>query len=435
LAFNAAHHWYKYYLSWCVNLGGKNIEQATNTLQVNKFARRSRHLRNFSRSLLLKTHFFEGIKTFGKSIANVNKVPFIAVPVSVVGRLYTKVREILPVSPQRRVIFKASLCASFIILGTAFVQAPALIDSSLDYSDEYISSYALPGDVLVADSDGYLVKINPQTDKSNRVGLTDFAVHTVEEGEVLSLISEKYGVSMDTIIWENNLRSANSLKIGQKLLIPPVNGISYKVKSGDTLEKVAKKYNVKVESIVAQNGFADASIAIKGKTIFLPGAKPIAPPVIADSSRTGTASRSVSVRNVDYSNIPNSSSAPSVGKIFIYPTKGSITQKYFKGHYAIDIADRSKPPIWAAGNGTVVKVSTNTWGGGYGNHVIIDHGNGLKSLYAHMDSVNVTVGQYVTQGDVIGIMGNTGRVYGVTGIHLHWEVIQNGVKQNPMNYY
>jgi len=114
---------------------------------------------------------------------------------------------------------------------------------------------------------------------------------------------------------------------------------------------------------------------------------------------------------------------------------GSITNGYKAGHYAIDIADRSKPAVWAAGGGTVVKASSGTWGGGYGNHVIIDHGNGVKTLYAHLDSLNVYDGQAVSQGDVIGIMGNTGRVYGATGIHLHWEVIDNGVKKNPTLYY
>ena len=114
---------------------------------------------------------------------------------------------------------------------------------------------------------------------------------------------------------------------------------------------------------------------------------------------------------------------------------GKISKGYRGGHYALDIADRSKPPVWAAASGTVVTASTGTWGRGYGNYVVIDHGDGIQTLYGHMDSVNVYAGQVVSQGDVVGIMGNTGRVYGVTGIHTHWEVIINGVKVNPINYY
>ena len=101
----------------------------------------------------------------------------------------------------------------------------------------------------------------------------------------------------------------------------------------------------------------------------------------------------------------------------------------------MDIGDRSRPPVWAAGGGTIVKASSGTWGGGYGNHVIVDHGGGLQSLYAHLGTLNVYKGQYVNQGDILGMMGNTGRVYGVTGIHLHWEVRKNGVKHSPYNYY
>jgi murein DD-endopeptidase MepM/ murein hydrolase activator NlpD len=82
-----------------------------------------------------------------------------------------------------------------------------------------------------------------------------------------------------------------------------------------------------------------------------------------------------------------------------------------------------------------VKASSGTYAGGYGNHVIIDHGNGYKTLYAHMDYLTVSQGQYVSQGEAIGRMGATGRVYGRTGIHLHFEVHQNGVKLNPGGFF
>jgi murein DD-endopeptidase MepM/ murein hydrolase activator NlpD len=133
--------------------------------------------------------------------------------------------------------------------------------------------------------------------------------------------------------------------------------------------------------------------------------------------------------------LAGSTDAPTVGKVFIRPTRGIITQGYKRGHYALDIADASKPPVWAAGSGTVIKASSGTWGGGYGNHVIIDHGNGMQTLYAHLDYLDVSNGDYVSQGAVIGRMGRTGRVYGRTGIHLHFEVRKNGVKQNPAAYY
>lgn len=309
----------------------------------------------------------------------------------------------------------------------------AIFSSYTAYSDDYIQSYSLPGDVLVADENGYLVKINPPTNVSNRIGLTDYAVHTIESGESLSLIAARYGIGVETIIWENNLSSNGLLRVGQKLLIPPVDGVSYKVKSGDTLKKLAEKYKISTEAIIAQNNLQAETIA-KGQNLFLPGARPlIDTSLIAVNYRTPAVSRNV--RAGSYADLKASDAAPTTGKIFIYPTRGKLTQGFRAGHYALDIGDRSKPAIWAAGNGTVVKASSGTWGGGYGNHVIIDHGNGIQTLYAHMDHIDVVVGQTVNQGDVIGQMGNTGRVYGATGIHLHFEVRDHGVKKNPAYYY
>lgn len=324
-------------------------------------------------------------------------------------------------------MFQAITLSLSALIVTSLTPGGTFTAASLGYSSDYVESYINVGDVLVADYDGYLVKMNPQTDASNRVGLTDFAVHTVDKGESLSIISEQYDVAVSTIMWENNLSNAHSVRIGQKLLIPPVDGISYKVKSGDNLNKIADKYKIEVDAILAQNGLETQTIA-KGQTLFLPGAEAIVPPnAIASYSRT-SATRSAR-------NYVNNSSVPVAGKPFIFPTRGSITQGFHGGHYAFDIADRSRPPVWSAGGGTVIKASTGTWGGGYGNHVIVDHGNGLKTLYAHLGDVYAYVGQQVGQGEVLGVMGNTGRVYGVTGIHLHWEVSQNGVKQYPGNYY
>ncbi|MFH1218777.1 MAG: M23 family metallopeptidase [Candidatus Peregrinibacteria bacterium] len=397
------------------------------TLQVNRLARSNRHMKIFSKWNLVKIH--------AKGLGGYLSIPLIKLGrtpyFEKVGRFLNVVKrgisEILPASPQKKLYFQAVIISVSALVMSSLSPGGVFTHVSWSYSPDYISAYSLPGDVLVADEDGYLIKINPQTGDSNRVGMTDYAVHTIEDGETLSIIAERYGVSTATIMWENGLSNANTIRIGQKLLVPPVDGISYKVEGGDSLEKIADKYKVSVEAIIAQNSLESETIH-KGQQIFLPGAEPIVPPSqIAGNYRTTGASRSV--------NYASSSSTPAVGRIFIFPTSGKITQGYRAGHYAIDIADTSMPPVWSAGGGTVTKVSTGTWGGGYGNHVIIDHGGGLQTLYAHLDSVNVYEGQFVSQGDVLGVMGNTGRVYGVTGIHLHWEVIQDGVKQYPGNYY
>lgn len=399
------------------------------TVQVNSFARRERHLKVFSKRNLTRLRVKTFFSWIAKPITSFIETPF----VSAIWRFYlnskSSFKAVSPDSPQKKLLAQTAVLSIAALISSSFTVAGSFTHASMDYSSDYIEAYSLPGDILVADDSGYIVKINPQTDQSNRVGLTDYAIHTVESGETLSVIAERYGISTKTVMWENNISNANTLRIGQSLLIPPVDGLGYKVNSGDTLEKIAEKYKIEVDAIVAQN-VIEGNVIQKGQQLFLPGAAPIVAPVNVANT----------YRNVNtYSNVridaPASNASPAVGKIFIFPTRGGVTQGYSGGHRALDIADRSKPPIWAAAGGVVEKVSTGTWGGGYGNHVIINHGNGVKTLYAHMDSVGVYAGQDISQGDVLGIMGNTGRVYGATGIHVHWEVIINGVRQNPYNYF
>ncbi len=385
-------------------------------------------------------HLYSAIKSASKGLTKIGELPAVSKTVGVFRGLKSAAGDLIPVTPQGKILFQTSAIALAAIVSSAITPGGTFVSSYVAYDVEYMESYSMPSDILVADEYGYLVKINPQTDDSNRVGMTDYAVHTVESGETLSLIASRYGVNVDTIMWENGIGNANSIKSGQKLMVPPVDGISYEVKKGDTLENISEEYEISTDSIIAQNALGAATV-VKGQQIFLPGAEPLAPPpqIIASNPtiirNDNTVRDGGTTRTVDFSSIPANNTAPVGAKPFIFPTRGKITQGYHGGHLALDIADRSKPPIWAAGGGTVSSVSTGTYGGGYGNHVYIDHGNGLVSHYAHLDTVNVAPGQWVNQGDVIGIMGNTGRVYGATGIHLHFEVIDNGVKKNPGYYY
>jgi hypothetical protein len=116
---------------------------------------------------------------------------------------------------------------------------------------------------------------------------------------------------------------------------------------------------------------------------------------------------------------------------FIKPTEGIITQGFHAGHYAYDIANSEQPDILAAADGTIVYASTGIWDGGYGDNIWIEHDNGYRTHYAHMEEIYVNVGDTVTKGQPIGKMGNTGRVYGPTGIALHFELEYNGTKVDP----
>lgn len=292
---------------------------------------------------------------------------------------------------------------------------------------------------LVTDQDGYFVKAMPTTGEASYANRSDFVTHTVKPGQTLSEIAYTYGLKTSTILWANNLGSGNYLKVNQSLVIPPTDGVSVTVKKGNTIASLAKEYSVETTAIMEWNELKDESSIQVDQALFIPGGKPK-----VEYTESSDTREYASTRGDTYDPSRGGAvieSIPSEGKLFIFPTLGKITQKFSGYHYGIDIGDRSKPDVWAAGGGTIEKTNTGCGprstrcGGGYGNYVIINHGNGYKTLYGHLEKLYVTEGQEVSQGEVLGQMGNTGNVHGPTGIHLHWEVWQDGVKKNPAKYY
>lgn len=244
--------------------------------------------------------------------------------------------------------------------------------------------------------------------------------YAVQEGDTVSSIADKFGISTDTIRWQNNLASKDSIKVGQELDILPVTGIAHKVQKGDTVESIAKKYDSSSQAIVdfPFNTFTNDEtfdLAI-GQTVVVPdGVKP-AEAVWSPVAR---------VKQIT----PNAGTVVASGS-FVWPTQGIITQRFAWYHKGVDIANRAMPVVLAADAG---KVFVAGWpdNSGYGNRVMIDHGNGYKTLYGHLSKVYVTVGQTVKRGDTIGQMGSTGRS---TGPHLHFEVRTGSGFLNPLNF-
>jgi len=240
--------------------------------------------------------------------------------------------------------------------------------------------------------------------------------YEVKEGDTVSSIADKFGISTDTMRWQNNL-TKDTIKVGRILEILPVTGISHKVQKGDTVYSMAKKYDASPQSIVdfPYNSFVNDEtfeLAV-GQMIIVPdGVKP-AEKAVAPRIRQLT---------------PDAGTVVASG-VFVWPASGSISQTFSWYHPGDDIANKSGPDILAADSGRVV-VAGWVDNFGYGNRVIIDHGNGYRTLYAHMAKVYVTPGQMVKRGDPIGKMGSTGRS---TGTHLHFEVSLNGVRLNPLS--
>ena len=244
--------------------------------------------------------------------------------------------------------------------------------------------------------------------------------YKVESGDTLSSIAKKFDVSQDTIKWANDLLNENQLKPGQTLKILPVSGVSHIVKSGDSLESVAKKYSANSQAIVdfPFNDVPDDFSLKVGQLLIIPDGSP--PEIKAPKPKPQPQFLAQGPGSPAFS-------AP-YGAQFIWPAGGQLTQYFAWYHPGIDIANRSAPGI-AASDGGVVTVAGWPDGYGYGNRVVVDHGNGYTSLYAHLSNIYVSVGETVSRGQLIGQMGSTGRS---TGIHLHLEIHYKGAALNPL---
>lgn len=244
--------------------------------------------------------------------------------------------------------------------------------------------------------------------------------YEVQDGDTISIIAKKFGISQDTIKWANDIKNVNTIKPGDKLKILPVTGVAVTVKSGDTVESLAKKYQAEAQGIVdfPFNGVPDDFHLVVGQSLIIPDGQP--PEVIAP--------RRPQPQFVAQGPASPVFSAIGGGK-FVWPTGGGVTQYFAWYHGGIDIANRAAPGI-AAADGGVVVVAGWPDGYGYGNRIIIDHGNGYRTLYAHLSNIYVGVGQTVSRGQIIGQMGSTGRS---TGVHLHFEVHYQGVPLNPLS--
>lgn len=243
--------------------------------------------------------------------------------------------------------------------------------------------------------------------------------YTVKGGDTLSGIGEQFKISVDALKYVNGLTDASTLSIGDTLTIPPVSGLIHKVESGDTLEAIADKYSVAPQAIADFNYILDTSTLAVGSELVIPDAK-IPVQVILPTPTFGSQPQLAF-------------DVPNLGDGFIWPTTTRIITQYFSWyHTGVDLAvswSWGMPPIFASSSGTVTRAGWDPWG--LGLHVRIDHGNGFETVYGHMSRVDVGYGQRVSQGQVIGIMGSTGRS---TGPHVHFTVNYHGVAQDPFGY-
>lgn len=274
------------------------------------------------------------------------------------------------------------------------------------------------GDVIV--EEGALVGSGPfsSTEEGGQLSGGEISVHVVRECteescETLSHIAEMYGVSVNTILWANDITNPNLIQPGDSLIILPITGIRHIVKDKETLASIAKKYGAEtddqvkamVEDMVAYNRLASATGIATGDTVVVPGGVMHSAPAVTKKSTTPTKTKS--------------GSSVAGGGGFVHPVPGAVRTQGIHGYNAVDLAIAVGTPVRAAAAGEVIVSKNSGWNGGYGNYVVVKHNNGTQTLYAHVSRTTVSVGDTVAAGDTVAYVGNTGRS---TGSHLHFEV-------------
>ncbi|NMB92477.1 MAG: peptidoglycan DD-metalloendopeptidase family protein [Parcubacteria group bacterium] len=228
--------------------------------------------------------------------------------------------------------------------------------------------------------------------------------YIVQDGDTAGKIASNFGVSLNTILWANNLKSGAIIKPGQELIILPVSGIRHIVQKGDTVSSIAKKYQAVTDEIIAFNNITNNEISV-GQELIIPNGQ-------LSSATSLAVSAGLKPMTIDISSWPNDTG------FFAYPTSGGWNKGILHYYNAIDIINSCGSPIYASADGIVIEAKTG-WNLGYGNYVKIQHFNGTLTVYGHLGGIYVKSGDRVNQNQAIGTMSDTGNA---NGCHLHFEV-------------
>jgi murein DD-endopeptidase MepM/ murein hydrolase activator NlpD len=268
------------------------------------------------------------------------------------------------------------------------------------------------------------------------------SVYTVKPGDTLFGIAGEFGLQPETILWANQATlgdNPHSLRPEQELTILPVDGAYHRWSAGDNLDAVARFFNVSPEAIVGfpANHLDPGAIGDYASPNIQPGTWLVIP-----HGRREFVSWSAPVIPLDNPGVakvlgPGACETVTAGVVgaglFVWPAEAHYLADFDyepdANHPAVDIDGDEGGAVFAADSGVVVYSGWNNWG--YGNVIVVNHGNGWQSLYAHLGALYVTCGQSVFQGNTIGAIGKTGNA---ADAHLHFEMMYNGVKVNPHDY-
>ena len=319
-------------------------------------------------------------------------------------RFPVKIRGLLKRIPRADLILAAVLALSLLIpLGfrLSFL-APPQGEIDLPLSEDIENAmiqYLIPEEQGGSDLN---------TSEENFLDSITTTSYTVRSGDTISGIAQRFNLSMDTVISFNNIQDARNLTVGTVLTIPNSSGLKYRVRRGDYLGGIAKKFGVALNDLLDWNNL-ETSVIVPGQELFIPSAR------LSEMERNRV-----------------------FGRLFIYPTKGRITDRFgmrrdpFTGmrrfHNGVDLAAPVGTPVFASMSGKVAMLGYNPT---YGKYLILTHPEGFQTLYGHLDAFRVQKGQSVKQGQRIADMGNSGYS---TGSHLHFSIFRRGEPIDPFEY-
>lgn len=269
--------------------------------------------------------------------------------------------------------------------------------NSLSLNTEVNHSLVVEDNALVSDTGPSGSTFSTSTHKATS---DQISIYIVRPGDTLSQIAEMFNVTVNTIKWGNDL-SSNTLKEGQTLVILPISGVKHTVVKGDTIQSLVKKYKGDLEEILAYNDLSADSSLLVGSVIIIPDGEIVASPVSSSVKLSST------------------SGLKEYAGYYMRPIVGGKRSQGVHGYNGVDLAAPLGTPIIASADGEVIISRSSGWNGGYGSYIVIRHSNGTQTLYAHNSANTVSVGDSVSQGDVIGAVGKTGKA---TGYHVHFEI-------------
>ena len=302
----------------------------------------------------------------------------------------------------------ALCCLGFFVLGIMFglARTPAIPPTESVLEVEIALGTTISREVLPESDADFPLEARKEDSPVQLV------TYVIQKGDTLSSIAVKFGTTVDSIAFINNLTSPDRIPVGEELsVIQNASGAVKRVVFGNTLWSIALSYGISVNDIVDANDILDPNDLVEGQLLVLPGAQLTPCPQASTASRSGGLAW------------PLSGIITSSFGWRIHPIGGGT-----RFHEGIDIAADTGTAVKAAASGTVTQAS---WVGGYGRLVILSHGNGLETRYAHLTNYAVKVGQQVRAGDTVGYVGQSGDA---TGPHCHFEVRKNGQIQNPREY-